>query len=370
MNIPPQNLILNDIDEMLAVLDVCALSPDELLLAMGKAGLRAMSLNNGKLSERQPTTPLQYNVVKVAYDVHTETLLLLVHPQDAPYLQLVSLRYFALKWIEVQRLNTTLLYHETYLVDAAVCHSHVLIGGGGTNTLHVFGVSAAHQLSDAGILFLRDAIDRLACTRRENVTLVAFTLVSSVVSLQRLVSWLPLRLEPIATNNEFSQTHRLLFFKDLLLLAHWNRAAQKQTIVSFRISENALSEQRVLLCLRATVFVATWTSAGDRLVFVHWNLNLLVYEFVFTSTSTSKTTQMTPEMISDTPFRMTYSTSLKTSEIALSSSRTFSRSLSTTSKKTSTALTTTSSTTKSNFCLSYFNFIIFKKFTKAFLLLN
>ena len=38
---------------------VCALSTDELLLAYGDAGLRALSLHTGQLAAREPTA-LQY----------------------------------------------------------------------------------------------------------------------------------------------------------------------------------------------------------------------------------------------------------------------------------------------------------------------
>ena len=112
-----------------------------------------------------------------------------------------------------------------------------------------------------------------ACTRRDGVTLVAF-LHDTSVSLLRLKS-LPLRLEPLAVVR-LTASLRLLFREDLLLVAHWNKATDTIVIVSFRASDNSLTERRVLLNTLAGV--DAWALVSDRLVL--WNgesEELLVY---------------------------------------------------------------------------------------------
>ena len=54
---------------------LCAL-PDEVLLACGVTGLRAFSLRGALLSAHEPTSIR--NVYGVAFDNHTDTLLLIV----------------------------------------------------------------------------------------------------------------------------------------------------------------------------------------------------------------------------------------------------------------------------------------------------
>ena len=260
----------------LYVWSMCALSADELLLACGAAGLRALSLHTGQLVAREPTA-LRDDVWRVAFDAHTDTLLLVV--MAANNWQLVSLRdRNASEWLEVQRLNTSISYSQL-TVDLAVCDSRVLLGGIGGSTLYVFDVSAEHNLRDAGSVQLQtaSAIYGVACTRRDNDTLVAFSHASSV-SLQRLAS-LPLRLEPLASV-DFTAPRRLLFRGDLLLVADWNDTAGKHAIVSFRATDNALTERRVLLDAQRSVNVRAWTLAGDQLVLTDWmSDDLHVYDF-------------------------------------------------------------------------------------------
>ena len=58
------------------VRSLCALSDDVLLLACDDAGLRAVSLSSAQLSAHEPT--IIRKVYGVAYDKHTDTLLLIV----------------------------------------------------------------------------------------------------------------------------------------------------------------------------------------------------------------------------------------------------------------------------------------------------
>ena len=267
MYISNQNLRRSD-TEYLFVFDMCALSADEILLACGRAGLRAVSLHTAQLAAYEPTA-LQ-NVYRVAFDTHTDTLLLFVRASTGDYYQLVSLRRNASEWLEVQRLDTRIHHLSFYIFNFAVCDSRVLLGDGGRNMLHVFAVSAEHTLRDTGSVTLQSEIYRVACIRRDGDTLVAFSNDTSV-SLLRLTS-LPLRLVPLASF-DLTDPRLLLFREDLLLVADWNKA-----IVSFRASDNALTERRVLLDAQAGVNVHAWALAGDRLVL--WDLwDLLVYAF-------------------------------------------------------------------------------------------
>ena len=276
-----QNLSSND-RKSLNVWSLCALSADELLLACGTAGLRSLSLHTGMLAARDPTA-LQ-NVRRVAFDAHTDTLLLLVQPPIANYWQLVSLRRNASEWLEVQRLNISLPLADIYSsIDIEVCDSRVMLGGGVMKTLYVFDVSAAHTLRYAGSeVHQQNAIHRFACTRRDNDTLVA-TLHSTGVSLQRLAS--PLRLERMVTSVEVTcwlWVSRLLFRGELLLIFDWKHAPNKDAIVSLRATDNALTERRVLLDDKDFNQVTAWTLAGDQLVISDSHSNLLVYHFVWT----------------------------------------------------------------------------------------
>ena len=129
---------------------------------------------------------------------------------------------------------------------------------------------------------MQTEMNGLACTRRDNDTLVAFSHEKSV-SLQRLASLAP-RLEQIASFNRTDPT-RLLFRGEFLLVAERDLAAKNYSIVSFRATGNALTESRMLLDARGSVYVGAWAFAGDRLVVSEWNMadwttgDLLVYHF-------------------------------------------------------------------------------------------
>ena len=272
MRIPKRKLSRID-NEDLHVFDMCALSADEVLLACGPAGLRAVSLHTAQLVAHEPTS-IRY-VLRVAFDAHTDTLLLLVlaPPRDH---QLVSLRRNASEWLEVQRLGIR-TRRSLNIVNLAVCDSRVLVVEYGKNTMYVFDVSEERTLRDAGNVTLQSNIYGVACTRRDGVTLVAFAHGTSV-SLLQLTS-LPLRLEPLASVS-LTVAHRLLFREDLLLVVDWNRATRTDAIVSFRASYNALTERRVILDTQAGVDLNAWALASERLVL--WNKEqkeLLVYVF-------------------------------------------------------------------------------------------
>ena len=245
MRIPKRNLSHYDTED-LNVLAMCALSADELLLACGAAGLRAVSLHTAQLVSHEPSAIR--DVYRVAFDAHTDTLLLLVRAGEDTYYQLVSLRRNAREWLEVQRLDTR-IRNSLYIFIFAVCDSRVLLGKGG-NTLYEFALSAEHILRDAGSTTLQNGAHGVACTRRDGVPLVAF-LHDASVSLLRLTS-LPLRLVPLAIVS-LTDPRQLLFRKDLLLVADWNRATDTSAIVSFRASDNSLTERRVLLDVEAGV---------------------------------------------------------------------------------------------------------------------
>ena len=278
MRISKQNLRRTDTED-LYVRSLCVPTPDEMLLA-SRAGLRALSLHNAQLAAHEPTA-IQ-DVERVAFDAHTDTLLLLVLPPNvlppnANNYQLVSLRRNASEWLEVHRLNTSFEYISGPGV-MEVCDSRVLLGESGGNTLYIFNVSAAHTLRAADSLSLQNTTFRkVACARRDGDTLVAFSH-SSSVSLQRLAS-LPLRLERLASV-DFTDPHRLLFRGDLLFVTDWNSTSDTHVIVSLRASGNAFTERRVLLDAQPGVGLGPWALSGDRLVL--WDSNsedLLVYTF-------------------------------------------------------------------------------------------
>ena len=253
------------------VRSLCALSADELLLACGDAGLRALSLHTGELAAREPTV-LRY-VWRVAFDAHTNMLLIVQPPANT--VQLVSLRRNASEWLEVQRLYNT-IFDEIPFVHMEVCYSNVLIGSGGKETLYLFDVSAAHTLSYAGSVVHQ--CYGLACALRNCDTFVAIANLTSV-SLQRLASS-PQRREHIATSVEFVRGKPLLR-GELLLVVDFDGPTNKCVIVSFRETDNVLTERRGLLDDQESGYVTAWTLAGDQLVLAIKNSkSLLVFDIV------------------------------------------------------------------------------------------
>ena len=272
MRIPERNLRRTD-TEYLRVDDMCALSADEVLLACGD--LRAVWLHTAQLVAHE-SSAIRDDVLGVAFDAHTDTLLLQLSAPTDDYYLLVSLRRNASKWLKVQRLGTRV--HRSFnIFNFAVCDSRVLLGQWRSDRVNVFEVSAEHTLRDAGSLTLQSGFNGVACTRRDGITLVAFSNETSV-TLLRLMSF-TLRLVPLASVS-LTAPHRVLFREDLLLVADWNKANRTDAIVSFRVSGNALTERRVLLDAQAGVRVVAWTLASDRLVLRDLKSEeLLVYDF-------------------------------------------------------------------------------------------
>ena len=256
------------------VLSLCALPDDVLLLACGAEGLRSVSLSSAQLSAHKLA-----NVYEVAFDEHTNTLLLIMRAPRADNKEnvywLVSLRRNASEWLEVMRLPTNFSTRSFNVQPAiSVCGSRVLLTD--FKTLYVFNVSAKHSVIGADPLSVKKNIFSLACTRRDGETLVAFAH-SSSVSLHRLAS-VPLRLEWLAEVDLY-EPFGLLFSGDVLLVSHTTTNTSEYAIVSLRASGNALTERRVLLDTN-DVEVDAWTLACERLV--QWDFisnGLLVYAF-------------------------------------------------------------------------------------------
>ena len=218
---------------------------------------------------------------KVAFDVLTETLLLLV--RAAHEWQLVSLHHNWNGWVEGR--HNTSIPNDSVAVEMALCDSRVLIGRRAGNVVYVFDVTASHTLRAAGNVTLNSGLWGLACARRDNDTLVGITFAHlSEVTLHRLASD-PLRFEPLATRGDLIAPRWLLFREDLLLVADWNNSVGTHAILSFRASGNALTERRVLLDAKRSVLVGAWTLVGDRLTVSELNStgwtagDLHIYDF-------------------------------------------------------------------------------------------
>ena len=93
---PKLNLSRNH-TESFVVWGPCALSNDVMLLACGDADLRLFLLNSSQLYP-QKIIAIQDDVTQVAFDAHTDTLLLLVKALQIDKWQLVSLRCNANEW--------------------------------------------------------------------------------------------------------------------------------------------------------------------------------------------------------------------------------------------------------------------------------
>ena len=67
----------------------------------------------------------------------------------------------------------------------------------------------------------------------------------------------------------------------MLLVTHLNSTTNSDAIVSFRVSDGALIEKRVLLDSAAEprIDVRAWDFAGDQLVLWTYNGDLLIYAF-------------------------------------------------------------------------------------------
>ena len=182
----------------------------------------------------------------MAFDAHTDTLLLVVSSTANGY-QLVSLRRNASEWLEVQRLDTSILITRLW------SHGCVRLACAARKQRreHVVRVRRecrTHSARRGQCDSARLQIYGLACTRRDNDTLVAFSHCyhrclcigsrhSHCVSSRSRAS------------HDLTDPRRLLFRGELLLVADWKTRYYTEThaIVSFRATGNALTERRVLL---------------------------------------------------------------------------------------------------------------------------
>ena len=205
------------------------------------------------------------------------------------------MRRNASKWHEMTRLTTDLTYTRHQFPMIAVCNSHVLVlmrwQG---NLVYVFKVSAEHSVRNAGSLQLwrwsgYEEWMGLDCTRIGDVTYVAVShRVPDVVQLLPLEWYFgspKLSLFQRHTH-DFYRPGLLLFRGDLLLVADCHSSSLKDAIVSFRVSGDALTEQKKLLVDAAAasdkngIDVGVWTVSGNRLVL--WDQRkraLLTYAF-------------------------------------------------------------------------------------------
>lgn len=257
-----------------------ALCDDEVLLACGSDGLRVFSLRTAQLSATVIRDHV--DVRKVAFDAHTDTLLLLVEPSfdeytaGRVYWELMSLRRDAGEWREVQRLQTDFQTETQFVTNIVVCDSRVLLGTEKGCTVYMFEVSANHTFSAAGSVALQTEFNYIACTRLDGDTLVAFSHATSF-SLQRLTSQ---GLEPLARVN-LTYAYWLLFRGDLLFVGHINSTTKNtDAILTLRASSKEPTEQPLLFNARAGVRVRAVALAGDRLVLWDWkSKDLFVYAF-------------------------------------------------------------------------------------------
>ena len=265
--IPKQNLSRFK-GESLYVKSISTFSNNEVLLAVDNAALRVLSLVTEQLRFIIARDIAIQNVRRVAFDLHTDTLLLLM--SDTSKYELVTLRRNASntsEWLQVQRISTHILV--TKYIYIAVCDSRVLLAESEKRRVYIFNVSAERTVSATSYV-IADTIYGLACIPRDNFTLVAVSH-SQSVSLHR-----PEQLARVVLTNP----RELVFYKELLLVAHWNSTNGSDAVVSLRASGGALTEKRELLAAGVNVCVGAWALAGDQLVL--WNTSsqdLLVYAF-------------------------------------------------------------------------------------------
>ena len=250
----------------------------------GSDGLWSYSSQTRQFSEIRITpTP---NVLRVAFDTRTDTLLLLqlvLHADDAPYYEELRLNDYYLvalgqdkntstsKWTEIHRLKVDLLVDDAE-PDLTAFNSLIFLGGGYERKLYLFGVTPEHRLHLHSYDTVPHKFYGLACTRLGKDMLVAFAHERSV-SLHRLVSDFPLKFEQ--RNVVFiGAPRRLLFCKDLLLVSDWKWITRSHNILSLRASGGALVEQQMLFETEragADYRHLSWAFVGNKLILFHWD---------------------------------------------------------------------------------------------------
>ena len=276
--IPSQNLQRAS-NEPLAVVGLCALPDEFLLVACGSSGgLRALSLRSAQLSAREPSS--LSHVYKVAFDPATYTLLLAmrVRSRTSDMMWLVSLQrgYVAGEWSEVQRLQTDISYNDwLWLGLSFVSDSRALFGGRPLDRLYAFDVSREHRVCAIGAVVLEMRLGNFACTRLGTDWLVAISESGGTcLSVYRLVA---LRLELLARTT-LVDPRWLLFREDLLLVADYNADTSSSAIVPFRVTGARVTRLPELLGRNAHVEVDEWCLSGNRLVVLDLKSNdLLIY---------------------------------------------------------------------------------------------
>ena len=228
------------------------------------------------------------NALSVAFDAHTNTLLIAVDNFEATNecCWLVSLRQNASEWVEVQRLCTDIVPNN--LIGIVASDSRVLLGERETFKLYAFDVSANHSIRVVGTVVTKETYRAFAATRVGADTLVAFSHDDNSVSLHRLLDP-QLRLEPLARSDFYHAADQLQFCGELQLLVSMNRLPYKtridgnliSEIVALNTSGGQLTSRQVLLEWTANVYVGHWCVAGNQLVICDRNSNndLLVYDF-------------------------------------------------------------------------------------------
>ena len=274
--IPSRSLRRTD-NEFLNVYGLCALTDDEVLLACGLRGLRALGLKSAKLSDPKPSALTL--VYSVALDAATDTIVLALAAQaQSRYIDvgwLVSLQLVADEWREVQRLQIEISSFLDWVGLSFAGDSRVLLGQCSKDRLYAFDVSVEHRLQPVGAVLLEKALFRFACTRLGADSLVAIVHYRSrCVSVERLVgAGAELHFESLA-HTELAGAWNVLFRGDHLLVS------TLQTVVSFYVAVDGarLRGRRELLGASARVCVIDWCLAGELLVVRDLNSNdLLLY---------------------------------------------------------------------------------------------
>ena len=268
---------------------MCSISDDAIVIACHSKGLRAVSLHTASLS---PDVCTLTNVVRVAFDVKTDTILLIVSEEKSAFwlgpqitiYWLLSLRRDASQWVEVQRLRCEPT--EFCVGDLVACNTRVLLAERDFhNRLYAFAVSAEHSIRSVGTVRVDNDFEQFAATRLDADTLVAFAhysvlnKVRNSVSLQLLDA--ELRLEPLARFALSGSPYHLLFCGELLLVEDFNKDTRTSEIVSLNTSGGQLTSREVILKSNANVNVKMWCLAGNQLVICDGSSkgDLLVYAF-------------------------------------------------------------------------------------------
>ena len=262
--------------------DAFAISDDTVLLAYGAAGLRVFLLSSKKVSS-QPPAAIR-DVYRVAYDSATDTLVLLVRPENSAtrkYWVLVTMQSRGSKWIEVARYNTTISPESD--LNIAVCGTQGIYSPyakGAENTARWFRITAERTLDDWTLYSFPSSIHGLACIVSGGNTEFAFAFESEVIAYMSDPG--PGKLKEswrVALNAPL----RLLFYgHKKLLVTRWNSDTNTHDILSLHESGylmlSRMKEHPFLLPDNSRFLVRAWTLAGRKLVLVDQNSIIAITE--------------------------------------------------------------------------------------------